>query len=104
MKTISSQGTLKHKPQRTCIACRTVSEKREVIRLVRTAEGIVEVDAKGKKPGRGAYLCSNLNCWEEGLKGNRLDRSLKTEISRENKTKLLTWIKEYLQNRETMDE
>lgn len=54
----------KHIPQRTCIACRTVRAKRELIRIVRTTANRVEADPTGKKAGRGAYLCRQRECWE----------------------------------------
>ena len=59
----------KHVPQRTCIACRKVAGKRGLVRLVRTAEGNVEVDPSGKQAGRGAYLhpaAVMLGNWVEG--------------------------------------
>ena len=67
-------------PQRTCVACRTTSAKREFVRLVRTPEGHVEIDPTGKKAGRGAYLCSTAACWELALKKDRLSAALKTRL------------------------
>ncbi|MCJ7763574.1 MAG: YlxR family protein [Dehalococcoidales bacterium] len=78
----------KHLPQRTCIACRVTREKRELIRLVRVSDGGVEVDENGKKVGRGAYLCREQNCWQEGLKGGRLEHALRTNLSHENMEQL----------------
>lgn len=75
-------------PVRTCIACRTARGKRELIRLVRTAEGQVEIDATGKKSGRGAYLCRYRQCWDAGLERRRLDHALKLPISAENRQAL----------------
>ena len=72
--------TAKHIPQRTCIACRTVRNKRELIRIVRTTEHHVEPDATGKKSGRGAYLCRQRECWETVLDNrHRLEQALKLE-------------------------
>ncbi len=62
---------IKHIPQRTCIACRTVRAKRELIRIVRTDETHVQADATGKKAGRGAYLCRARECWEQVLQSPR---------------------------------
>ncbi len=70
----------KHVPARTCIGCRTVNNKRDMIRIVRIGDR-VEVDSTGKKSGRGAYLCPYYECWELGLKGNRLNHSLHISIS-----------------------
>jgi predicted RNA-binding protein YlxR (DUF448 family) len=69
-------------PQRTCVACGTTTNKRELVRIVRTAEG-VSADTTGKVAGRGAYICSQASCWEQALKKGRLARSLKTTISQE---------------------
>ena len=72
----------KHIPQRTCVACREVNEKRSLVRIVRTPEGVV-VDPTGRMPGRGAYLHDSRECWEKALKKGILARGLKTEISPE---------------------
>lgn len=77
-----------HLPQRTCIACRQTNEKKALIRLVRTGNGIVEVDTLGKKPGRGAYLCPRKSCWEMALKKNRLEYALRTRLSDNNREML----------------
>lgn len=67
----------KHIPQRTCIACRTVRSKRELVRIVRTVTNHVEADATGKKAGRGAYLCRQRECWEQVLDSRgRLEHAL----------------------------
>ena len=73
-------GTPVRLPQRTCIACRSTSGKREFVRLVRTDRG-VEVDLIGKKQGRGAYLCPNPDCWETALKKGRIEAALKTKLT-----------------------
>ena len=69
----------KHVPQRTCIGCRQVGGKRGLIRIVRTADGVV-VDPTGKQAGRGAYLHNSRSCWEQVLAGNRLNQALRTAI------------------------
>ncbi len=84
-----SPNIIKRAPQRTCLACRQVKAKRELMRLVRVADGSVEVDVKGQKTGRGAYLCPTPACWESGLKGNRLEYCLRTSLSRENRQRLI---------------
>ncbi len=70
----------KHIPQRTCVACREVNEKRSLLRIVKTPNG-VQLDKTGRLPGRGAYLHDSKECWEKALKKGILARSLKTEIS-----------------------
>jgi predicted RNA-binding protein YlxR (DUF448 family) len=86
--TDTRQPFVKHVPQRTCLACRQVKPKRELIRIVRTGEGSVVVDDIGRKAGRGAYLCRAKECWEEGLKGNRLEYVLRTRLSDEDRRNL----------------
>ena len=84
----------KHIPQRTCVACRQVKAKRELVRLVRSANGIVEIDATGKKVGRGAYLCQSRECWELGLKGNRLEHTLRIALTPDNREQLIKYGKD----------
>jgi len=68
----------KHVPQRTCVGCRTILAKRQLVRIVRTPDGVV-VDPTGKRSGRGAYLHDRKSCWEVGLKGS-LAHALKVEL------------------------
>ena len=81
--------TLKHVPQRTCVACHKVKDKQELIRLVRVADRSVEVDTRGKKAGRGAYLCRTQECWEIGCESGRLEHTLRTKLTRENREQLI---------------
>src|SRR5262249_3573417 len=67
------QPRTRHVPQRTCIVCRQVRPKRELIRVVRTPEGHVELDPGGKKSGRGAYLCARRSSWEPALHKGKLE-------------------------------
>ena len=85
------QTITKHIPQRTCIACRQARAKRELLRIVRTTDGTIEVDSTGKKAGRGAYLCPVRECWEAGLKGNRLEYALRTKLTLENRQALVEY-------------
>ena len=71
----------KHIPLRSCIACREKLPKRELIRIVRTPEGTLEVDPKGKRAGRGAYLCRKRQCSETALTSGRLSQALKTKVT-----------------------
>ena len=75
-------------PQRTCVACRTVRPKRELVRIVRTPEGEVAVDKTGKRSGRGGYLCPQPSCWERALSQGQLERALRTKLTEEEKTQL----------------
>jgi len=75
-----SQGRRpRHVPQRTCIACRNVEAKAALVRVVRTGEGVFP-DAKGKMPGRGAYLHAQPSCWERGIRQS-LGSALRMELS-----------------------
>jgi len=82
---------VKHVPQRTCIACRKTGVKRELVRLVNRPGVEVEVDPTGKKSGRGAYLCPSRTCWDSALKTGRLAQALRTDISPDNKVRLLNY-------------
>ena len=78
-------------PQRTCIACRQIKEKKALIRLVSTETGVAEIDVFGKKPGRGAYLCPKKPCWELALRKNRLDYALRIKLHDDNRQTLLEY-------------
>ncbi len=69
-----------HIPQRTCVVCRTKTDKRSLTRIVRAVGGI-QLDPVGKLPGRGAYLCDNVNCWERALKTEILNKALQTKLT-----------------------
>lgn len=73
----------KHVPLRSCIACREKRPKRELIRIVRTPEGTIEIDPKGKRSGRGAYLCRKPGCWDAALQPRNLSQALKGEVGAE---------------------
>ena len=95
MKSSSSHRT-RQAPQRTCLGCRQVKAKRELIRIVNTPDGNLEVDITGKKAGRGAYLCPTSECWEAGLKGNRLDHALRSSLSQDGREQLMKYAEEHL--------
>ncbi|MGI6643224.1 MAG: RNase P modulator RnpM [Bacillota bacterium] len=67
-------------PQRTCLGCQEKKSKREMIRIIRTPQGTVEIDSTGKKSGRGAYVCPDLECLERLKKGKRLERVLEVSL------------------------
>jgi len=77
----SPAGAVKQVKQRTCIACRRVRDKGDLLRLVRTPAGSIEIDPRGRKEGRGAYLCRDLACWVNGLKGDRLEHALRGRLT-----------------------
>ncbi len=73
----------RHIPMRTCVGCRTVKPKQAMMRIVRTADGTVEIDPTGKKPGRGAYLCLKRSCWQTALRRKSLNSALKVPLKPE---------------------
>ncbi len=81
-------------PIRTCVSCRESSDKKALVRVVRTPEGTVKVDPSGKLPGRGAYLCGAKKCLELALKANKLGRALRCEIPEAVKIELETYMVE----------
>lgn len=69
----------KHIPQRTCIGCREVQGKRQLVRVVRLPDRRVRIDPTGKAAGRGAYVHASHGCWQEALTGGRLAHALKLD-------------------------
>ena len=67
-------------PMRQCVGCREMKSKRELIRVVRSPEGEVSLDFKGKKPGRGAYVCPDSACLAKVRKSRALERAFETAI------------------------
>ena len=67
-------------PQRQCMGCRERRPKRELIRVVRTPEGAVNLDFGGKMNGRGAYVCPDAECLKKAIRSKALERSLEVEI------------------------
>lgn len=73
----------KKSPQRQCIGCNEMKNKKDLIRILKTAEGDIILDATGKKNGRGAYLCFNRECLERAIRGKGLERSFRMPVSAE---------------------
>ena len=67
-------------PMRQCTGCREMRSKRDMIRVIKTAENEICIDATGRKHGRGAYICPNMDCLKQAMKNRGLERSLKTAI------------------------
>ena len=70
-------------PMRQCMGCRERKAKRELIRVVRTPEGRVQLDFGGKVNGRGTYLCLNPECLKKAMRSRALERQLEVEIPQE---------------------
>ena len=76
-------------PQRQCVGCREMKEKKALLRIVRTPEGQILLDGTGKKSGRGAYVCPNAGCIEKAFQSKSLERALQVKVSPETKEALL---------------
>lgn len=70
-------------PLRVCTGCGESKPKKELIRVLKTPEDEIVLDATGKKNGRGAYICCSLDCLRKSIKTKGLERSLKVEIPRD---------------------
>ena len=67
-------------PLRQCVGCRTMKDKKALVRSVKTPEGEICVDATGKKSGRGAYSCPDAQCLQKARKSRALERAFETAI------------------------
>ena len=70
-------------PMRKCVGCQEMKSKKEMIRVIRTAEGEFLLDSTGRKNGRGAYICTAKECLEKARKSKGLERSFKQSIPEE---------------------
>ena len=70
-------------PMRQCVGCREMKPKKELIRVVKSPEGAISLDFRGKAPGRGAYLCPDAACLKRAIKAKALNRAFETEIPQE---------------------
>ena len=67
-------------PMRQCLGCREMKAKKELIRVVRSPEGEISLDFRGKAPGRGAYLCRSGECLKKAVKSKALERAFSSQI------------------------
>lgn len=74
---------MKKIPQRTCLGCKEIKPKKELIRIVKQSDGKIFIDKTGKANGRGAYICNNVDCLDKAIKSKRLDKNFETEINNE---------------------
>lgn len=70
-------------PQRQCIGCGEMKNKKEMIRILKSPEGEFSLDLTGRKNGRGAYLCPSMDCLRKAIKSKGLERSFKMAIPKE---------------------
>ena len=83
-------------PQRQCLGCNEHRPKMELLRVVRTADGAIELDFTGKKSGRGAYICKNLECLRKARKSRRIDHNLDCTIPDEIYDKMESELEDYV--------
>lgn len=87
---------VKKVPLRKCVGCQEMKAKRELIRVVRTPEGNIELDLTGKRAGRGAYICPNARCFDAAVHARRLAKALQCNIGQE----VLLRVREAIEGRE----
>ena len=85
---------IKKVPMRQCVGCRTMFEKRSLMRIVKGPDGEIELDLTGKKPGRGTYICKNAECIKKAKKSKALQRAFGCELSDELFCKMQTELEE----------
>lgn len=91
------------KKQRTCICCRNTDLKGSLMRVVKTPEGLIEFDPRGKKNGRGAYVCS-VACLDKAIKTRRIDSALRTKLTQDDYERIQNQILETLNCENNRDE
>lgn len=75
-------------PQRKCVGCNEMKDKRELVRIVKTPEDAILLDVTGRANGRGAYLCRSMECLRLALRNKGIERSLKCQLTDEIKHEL----------------
>ena len=70
-------------PMRQCLGCREMKPKKELVRIVRSPEGDIDLDFKGKVSGRGAYICPNADCLKKAIKAKAIEKAFETSIPQE---------------------
>lgn len=68
-------------PMRMCLGCNEMKPKKELIRVVKSKEGDISLDLTGKKTGRGAYICRNIECFRKARSAHRFERAFACRIS-----------------------
>lgn len=83
-------------PMRMCVSCHTSKPKKELVRIVRGTDGEISLDTTGRLNGRGAYICSSIECMEAVCKGKRLGKIFEAEISSEKYAELASLFASYI--------
>lgn len=81
---------MKKIPMRQCVGCREMKPKKELVRVVKSPEGEISMDLRGKAPGRGAYVCRNPECLRKAIRSKALERGFSAAIPQEVYDRLLT--------------
>ena len=89
-------------PIRTCTGCGTSTDKREIVRFVRTPEGDVHLDASGKAIGRGAYTCARLECFETAVRKRKLASALRVNLKEDDIDRLRAEFERHLETSGTL--
>ena len=71
---------MKKVPMRMCTGCGEMKPKRELIRIVKSPEGVISLDKTGRSPGRGAYVCPNAECLKKARKTKRIERVFESQL------------------------
>ena len=74
------RDSVRRVPNRSCVACRTVRPKRDLLRIVRSPDGTVGIDETGRAAGRGAYVCRSDACLDRAISSGALGRALSTRL------------------------
>ena len=74
---------IKKIPARMCVGCHEMKPKKELVRIVKSENKSITIDTTGKKPGRGAYICYDINCLEKARKGSKLEKAFERTIDKE---------------------
>jgi hypothetical protein len=74
---------MKKIPMRQCVGCREMKPKKELVRVVKSPEGEISMDLRGKAPGRGAYVCHSVECLRRAMKSRALERGFEMTIPQE---------------------
>ncbi len=85
-------------PLRQCLGCGEMKPKRELIRVVKSAEGDVSIDLRGKKSGRGAYICHSIECLEAARKARKFEKAFSMKIEDEIYDAMLAELKGDIEN------
>lgn len=88
---------IRHYPIRRCVSCGQRLPKSSMIRVVSTPSGSIEIDLKGKKAGRGSYLCTQVDCWGDATTKTRLDYSLKKTLTGDQRESLKEYFRAQIQ-------